>query len=278
MSSKNAAGTLRITAGYYQQFDADYRLDVPAEGYGGWKKAEMEIALDHTAIVVMHAVDCGTLEQYPGWYRCVEYIPRSNEIARTIFPKLLSAVREAGLPVFHVVGGGNYYKEHPNYKKAVALAGPEPPPPEQVEADAALKRLREFRAAQIFVGAHNKADVDRGWKNCDFMPQAKPLGDEAIAATSHQMFALCKARGVNHLIYAGFAINWCLLLSPGGMADMQKRGVMCSAFRQAVTAVENKETARKELCKEIALWRVALAFGFVFDVDDFIAAIEKECK
>ncbi|MBI1929948.1 hypothetical protein HYR99_37565 [Candidatus Poribacteria bacterium] len=49
---------------------------------------------------------------------------------------------------------------------------------------------------------------------------------------------------------------------------------MCSAFRQAVTAVENKETARAELCKEIGLWRVALAFGFVFDVDTFIGALQ----
>ena len=54
---------------------------------------------------------------------------------------------------------------------------------------------------------------------------------------------------------------------------MQKRGVMCSALRQAVTAVENKETARQELCKEIVLWRVALAFGFVFDVDSVVRAL-----
>lgn len=47
----------------------------------------------------------------------------------------------------------------------------------------------------------------------------------------------------------------------------------CPAIRQAVTAVENKETARGELCKEIGLWRVALAFGFVFDLDDFVSAI-----
>ena len=54
---------------------------------------------------------------------------------------------------------------------------------------------------------------------------------------------------------------------------MSQRGVMCSALRQAVTAVENRETARNELCKEIGLWRVALAFGFVFDVEDFVGAI-----
>ena len=51
---------------------------------------------------------------------------------------------------------------------------------------------------------------------------------------------------------------------------------MCSAFRQAVTAVKNKKTARSELCKEIALWRVALAFGFVFDVDMFVSALTAE--
>jgi hypothetical protein len=95
-----------------------------------------------------------------------------------------------------------------------------------------------------------------------------------VAENAEQLFALCKEKHINHLIYAGFAINWCLLLSPGGMADMSKRGLMCSALRQAVTAVENRETAREEWCKEIALWRVALAFGFVFDVGDLCAAVD----
>jgi hypothetical protein len=83
---------------------------------------------------------------------------------------------------------------------------------------------------------------------------------------------------VNHLVYAGFAINWCLLMSPGGMLEMSRRGIMCSALRQAVTAVENKETARHELAKEIGLWRVALAFGFIFNVDDFVSAIARPAE
>jgi hypothetical protein len=51
---------------------------------------------------------------------------------------------------------------------------------------------------------------------------------------------------------------------------MRRTGMICSALRQAVTAVENRESARTEAHKEEALWRVALAFGFVFDVDDFV--------
>ena len=264
---------MKLPAHYYQQFDANYDLDVPGEGYGGWKTTELELDPAHTAVVVMHAWDCGTREEFPGWYRAVEYVGRANEICRTVFPPLLQTVRAANFNLFHVVGGGDYYNEYSGYQRAVALAGPQPSPPESIQSDAALDRLNQFRSANVFVGQHNADDVTRGFKRLDFPPEAKPLGDEGIAENEHQLFALCKEAGVNHLIYAGFAINWCLLMSPGGMLDMSRRGVMCSAFRQATTAVENKETARQELCKETALWRVALAFGFVFDVDKFIAAL-----
>jgi len=264
---------LKIRAHYYQQFDADLSLDVPAEGYGGWKNAWIEIAPEHTALVVMHAWDCGTPEQFPGWYRCVEYIPRAHEICRKVFPPLLEAVRASNMKIFHVVGGGTYYNSYPGYKRAVELAGPLPHPPDQIRPDSVLEKLQQFRREHVFVGKHNEEDVERGFERLDFAPEAKPVDNEGIAENEHQLFALCKDADVNHLIYIGFAINWCLLASPAGMVDMSRRGFMCSTIRQAVTAVENKETARRELCKELALWRVALAYGFVFDAADFIDAL-----
>jgi len=266
--------TIKLPAHYYQQFDADLGREVPGEGYGGWKKAEIQISGERTAVVAMHAWDTGTPEEYPGWHRAVEYIPRANRIAKEVFPKLLAAVRESPLPLFHVVGGGDYYEQYRGYQKALELAGPKPERPAQVEADPVLEKLREFREKNVFVGEHNREDVERGFAHVGFMPQARPEGEEGVAENAEQLFALCRSEGINHLIYAGFAINWCLLLSPGGMADMSKRGVMCSVLRQAVTAVENRETARQELCKEIGLWRVALAFGFVFDADDFVQALQ----
>lgn len=266
--------TYKLNAHYYQQFDADFARAVPAEGYGGWQQEKVEIAREHTALVVMHAWDTGSREQYPGWHRAVEYMPRAQEIAETVFPALLTAVRASPLPVLHVVGGGAYYDAYSGYRRAVELAGTPAPAREQIVADPALEQLRQLRREKVFVGKHNEADVKRGFAQLDFMPQARPLADEGVAENAEQLFALCKERAINHLIYAGFAINWCLLLSPGGMADMAKHGLMCSALRQAVTAVENRETARDELCKEIALWRVALAFGFVFDVDDLLGALE----
>ena len=264
---------IKLPASYYQQFDADLRRDVPGEGYGGWKKAEIEISRKHTAVVVMHAWDMGTREEYPGWHRAVEYAPRADKICRTVFPKLLGAVRESGFNLFHVVGGGDYYSHLPGYKKTAGSAGVPTGIPVQVASDPVMDRLNQFRAANVFVGKHNEEDVAKGFKKLDFAPNARPKGDEPIAENAHQLFALCKQHGINHLIYAGFAINWCLLMSSGGMLDMSRHGIMCSAIRQAVTAVENKESARTESHKEEALWRTSLEFGFVFDVDDFISAV-----
>ncbi|MBM3494003.1 MAG: cysteine hydrolase [Armatimonadetes bacterium] len=264
---------MKLTAHYYRQFDADHTRNVPAESYGGWQTAEVDLSRAHTALVVMHAWDTGTPETYPGWWRAVEYMPRAQAILRDVFPPLLAAAREMGFRVFHVVGGGDYYRSLPGHAFTRSVAGPAPPALDHVEADDSLRRLREFRSANVFVGKHNEADVARGFGALDFPDEARPLDDEPIAENGHELFALCRHFGVNHLIYAGFAINWCLLLSPGGMHEMSGRGVMCSALRQAVTAVENKETARDELCKQIALWRVALAFGFVFDVDEFVGAL-----
>lgn len=264
---------LTIPTWYYKHHDADFDLDVPEEGFGGWNKADLEFSREHTAVVSMHAWDMGTFEEFPGWWRVVPWVIRAQKIVRDVYPPLLKAVRESDLALFHIVGGGDYCGRLPGYKHAVELAGPAPSPVEKVESDPIRDKLYAFRQEYAYTGLHNAKDIERGFARVDFPDEARPQGNEGIAENGQQLFALCKERGINHLIYCGFAINWCLLLSPGGMAEMQKYGLMCSALRQATTAVENKETAPLEICKEVALWRVALAFGFVFDVDDFIAAL-----
>jgi len=155
-----------LPAHYYQQFDADFSREIPGEGYGGWKTANLELSFEHTALAVMHAWDFGTREQYPGWHRAVEYTPRAERICRDVFRQLLSAVRESGFKLFHVVGGGDYYRDLPGYKKAVQLAGPKPPAPEGIEPDGVCKVLQKFRSENVFVGATTPrtcSAVSRTW-------------------------------------------------------------------------------------------------------------------
>lgn len=267
--------TIEVATHYYEHFDADFALEVPAEGFGGWQKRQLPLDPDTTAVIVMHAWDTGSRALYPGWHRVVEYIPRANEIGAAVFPQLLGAIRQAGVRLIHVVSpGDDYYRHFPGYRATLQLAGEEPEAVEKVKPDPVLQQLQAFRHRHVHPGAHNEADIRKGFSHLSFLKSCEPQGEESIAATSHQLFALCKQAGITHLIYTGFAINWCLLLSPGGMADMSKHGIMCSAIRQAVTAVENKMTARQQSNKEEALWRVGLAFGFVYDADDFVAALK----
>lgn len=264
---------MKLPARLYQQFDADAALPVPAEGYSGWRTLDVELAPAHTALVVMHAWDCGAPDEFPGWRRAVEYLPRAKRILADIFPPLLTAVRASPLPVFHVVGGRDYYSHLPGHARARQLAD-ETPTPTRVAPDATHTALRRLREQHATPGAHNLADVAAGFARLDFAPTARPVGDEGIAENGAQLAALCRAHGVNHLIYVGFALNWCLLMSPGGMVDMARHGCLCSTITEATTAVENRETAREEREKQQALWRVAVEFGFVFGLADFLAALK----
>lgn len=269
----------KIPTWYYRQFDADYSLDVPAEGYGGWIKENLPMNPEKTAVVIMHAWDCGTYGQFPGWFRAVEYIPRSKNIASDIFPDLLAEIRRQGMNLFHVASDSDYAYGYPGYEKTMNLCSklnaenpvtmlPFPLP------DKTTLKLRKFKEENSFVGAHNQIDVNKGRDYKKFMIEAKPHGDEPVVINSEQLHAVSLDAGINHLIYIGFAINWCLQYSPGNMNDMADRGFLCSTIREAVTAVENKESARTESNKEYALWVTALKNGFVYDVDDFITFLK----
>lgn len=264
----------RLKANYYQQFDADYRLDVPAEAFGGWRSTEIDLSLEHTGLVSMHAWKFDSAEQYPGLYRSIDYIERARSLVTTVYPPVLEAARRAGLQVLHVVGcGDSYYQSLPGYLSTVELAGQTPAPPEGAICDPSVAKLKELQQKLAWPGERNVDDCNAGHSAVTFPGPAEPAAGEPIAENAHQLNEVCRARGISHLIYMGVAINWCLLMSPGGMVDMRRLGYVCSAVRQATTAVENRETARKELCKEIALWRVGLAFGFVFDADDLVAGL-----
>ena len=271
---------------YYQHHDADHTLDVPAEAFGGWKTGDVEIDLSRTALVVMHAWNPGTLETHAAWWRTVEYLPRAKKILEEVFPPLLESVRNSPMKVFHVWSG-----------REKSMPPPPAPPPlhsggvtsrENSSPESPLHRfngggdggggistLPQWRTDHVFVGKHNVAEVDRCLADLDIAPQAKPLPGEGVAIDGDQLFALCQEHGVDHLIYVGFAINWCLLMSPGGMVDMSRHGIVCSTIPEAVTAVENKETAREEREKQQALWRVSLEFGFVFPIEELLAVISR---
>lgn len=230
----------------YQQF-------TPAHD-SGWRRQVLTFSRRHTALVVMHAIEPPSEEQFPGWFRAVPYLNRSREVLQEAFPPLLAAVRQAGLPVFHV-------------------PGLEPSPVPSVPTDPTWRDLQAFRALNVFPGEPNLADVDAGWSARVIAANALPQPGEAIAESSADLHALASAHGINHLIYIGFALNWCLLMSPAGMVDMKRLGYLCSTVREGVATVEPGSLPHGDQEIQSALWRVAVEFGFIFSQADLVNAL-----
>jgi len=265
--------TIQLPSHYYQVFDLDFSREIPAEGIGGWQTKNLPFSLDHSAVVVMHAWDVGSREDFPGWHRVVEYFPRAEKILQGPLPELLQAARSASMKVYHVSAGEVPCRHLPGYERTLDFAGGPEPSGERIATDPVHRQLQAFREDEGYLGAHNRSDIEAGFKRLAIPEAALPLPEEDVVVDSRQLFALCQRDEINHLVYAGFALNWCLQQSGGGMVDMARQGLMCSTIREVVTAIENKETARGELAKENALWRVSTGYGFVYDLEAFVEGI-----
>lgn len=271
---------LQLPAHYYRQHDADLTADIPGRGYSGWTTRLLDVPIEKTALVCMHAWNPGLVDDIPagpdspyaGWFRMVEYIPRAMKISQEIFPPLFEAARGARMTLIHVGSQESYTERHEEYRRIREMAGPEPEMPPGAPDDPLKRQWQKERGNQM-TGEHNQADIEAGFKLVDFPPQAMPEQGEPVVINSHQLNAFCRDKGIWNLIYVGFALNWCLLASPGGMIDMRRMGYVCSTIRQATTAVENRESCTDQAAKEIALWRVSLMFGYVFDLDPVLGAL-----
>jgi hypothetical protein len=277
---------LRLKGAYYRHHPVDFSQGpLGALGMKGWgETVDVEAPLAETALVSMHAENIGLIPEIPysdkgplaGYMSWLEYEGRKVDIVRTVYPKILAAARAAGLAVVHVAMG-EYGRKYPGYARALKFSGPEP----RVDTPRAPGSGKPYppddRKSRLIFGEHynDNRDEEHFGRYFDFAEQAKPRGDEFVVETSHQLSSVLSSLGAWNLIYIGFAINWCLWFSGGGMADMSRLGYRCSCIREGVTAVENKESVRGEQHKEEAMWRTSLMFGYVFGADDFIAACSR---
>ena len=272
---------LEVPTMYYKHYGADPSLgDDAALAYGGWKKTNLPLNADTTAIVVMHAAYVGEAENAPEQFQYCEYVPRSYRLAKENFPTVLDAARAAGIKIYHVTFGKGYYEEMPGYTETQALgAAPKYAPERKAVSDDVLAELQTFKSENVTPGPNAWEGIaEARAKYLNFLPEAMPQGNEPICTTANELAEVAARDGINHLVYMGFAVDACLLTDEGGMLGMQQRGFMCSAIKDCVTAVENRESTPSKHHTDTALWRVSVNFGFVYegkDLADAFALIKK---
>lgn len=281
--SRKSRAVLRLDGAYYRHYPVDFsRGELGALGMKGWGETiAVEAPVRETALISMHAENIGLVPEIPwadrgplaGYMRWLEYEGRKIEIVRTVYPRILAAAREAGIPVVHVAMG-DYAKKYPGYRKALDLSGAEPAVTTPRAPGSDRVRPPDDVKPKLIFGEHynDNRDEEHFGRYFDFPEQARPREDEFVVETSYQLSCVLNDLGVWNLIYIGFAINWCLWFSGGGMVDMSRLGYRCSCIKEAVTAVENRESIRGEQHKEEAMWRTSLMFGYIFRGEDFISA------
>ncbi len=275
---------LKLKGEYYRHYPFDFsKGKIGAVGYKGWgESVNIEVPAEETALIAMHIWNIGFHPNLPfssegkagPVMEMLEWASRSIPIIKTEIPPILKAAREAKIPVIHVASDEHYAKKYPGYQRTLDITGNEPPGLPRAPRHDEIKPPDDVKDNLLF-GEKFKESLQYYTPNFDFPDLAKPLDSEYVAFTTHQLNEVLRKQGIWNLIYIGFAINWCLWFSPCGMVDMSRLGYRCSCIKEAVTAVENKESAVGELNKREALWRTSLMFGYVHSAGDFMRACGK---
>ncbi len=102
-------------------------------------------------------------------------------------------------------------------------------------------------------------------------PAIEVAADDFVVATGQQLHDLCRERGILHLVYAGFATNWCILVRDYGMRAMRRRGYNLILLRDATMDVEFPDTLGELMATELAIREAEQQIGFSASNEDFLA-------
>jgi nicotinamidase-related amidase len=194
--------------------------------------------------------------------RGVSHARRKREIIETVIAPTVDRCRDVGVQVFHCthrqflepypqwIASTTEAERHPPDEEASAPSDePRPgdgdmwPPKEWVatwreQHRHAVWRMRDWGQTQsheVYPGIGIPAPVH-------------PRGADLLAFDAAQFHRLLSERRIRVLFYMGFESTECLQFSACGMAQMQPRGYMCVAVRDATTTYEVAET-------HAGLWR-----------------------
>ncbi len=274
------ARTLTLPHHYYRGYPADFSAGpAAARGFLGWDAIPLELDLDKAALILMHLPDAGLRPESawrpdgprPDLLGTVEWVPRTMRLVTETLPPLAAAARRAGLQLVHVTMGDSYAKDYPQRQQCLAEVGEAPAPESTPLPDEGWEWERLQRAYQI---ASTPPDADPATPWSLFPPGLEPQGNDLVCYQSWELHRLLAARGINTLIYTGWALNWCLWFSPCGMNDMHRLNYRLFAVRGAAVAIENRDSAATEGHLDYAYWMTAAKFGMLFDRDELIGALD----
>jgi len=227
------------------------------------REFEMPLPVDETALVL---VDLWNVHFIESW------IERAARITKECVVPVLDAARQAGLTIVHAPSPpvAEQYPQLQRHKP------PEPSTPSAWPPAAFRSREGDYavyrgpRSQPPGIGVHWDKLADQ----LSVSPAIDVKPEEFVIATGQQLHELLEERHILHLIFAGFATNWCVLGRDYGIRSMARYGYNIVLLRDATTGVEFPDTYDNLFTTEISIREVEQQYGFSASNADFFAAVD----
>ena len=253
--------TLDLRVRYFQDSTP---ADVPCRETAFIRREfEMPLPVDETALVL---VDLWNVHFIESW------IERAAQVTTECVVPAIDAARQAGLTIVHAPSPP-VAEQYPQLKRHKP---PEPstpsawPPSDFRSREGDYAVYRGPRSQPPSIGIH----WDKLASQLAVSPAIDVQDDDFVIATGQQLHELLEERRILHLIFAGFATNWCVLGRDYGIRSMSRYGYNMVLLRDATTGVEFPDTYDNLFTTEIAIREVEQQYGFSASNADFFAAVE----
>ena len=231
----------------------------------GYVHRNVDLDSDQTALVL---VDCWDYHYIESW------LARAKEVMTSRLAPLAAVCRDAGVLVIHAPGRNvaeRYadWMEDPGDWNRNQTDGW---PPADFAARAAP--YEDLHWASEPAMSPELADwMDYSRNRMMIYRDVVPVAGDAVIATGDQLHALLRKRGILHLIYAGFATNWCVLNKDYGFRAMTWRGYNGVILRDGTTALETHESYTTEQMRDFAVLTMEMTMGYSSTVEELIGSL-----
>lgn len=230
------------------------------------RQIQMNLPVEKTALVL---VDVWNVHFIESW------LERASKITLDAVVPALEAARDAGLTIIHAPCPevARQFPQHlPNMPSSLTPTSPEPDWP-----PAAFRRRQGEYIA--YVGPRSQPPGihihwDKVKSQLSMSPAIKVKDEDVVVATGRQLHYVLAERKILHLIYAGFAANWCLMGRDYGIRSMARYGYNIIVLRDCTTGVEFPDTLDNCFVTEVTIREIEQQFGFSASNTDFIAACQ----
>jgi nicotinamidase-related amidase len=228
------------------------------------REIDMALPAEQTALVL---VDMWNIHFIESW------LERAVQVTRDAVVPALEAARDAGLTIVHAPSPP-VAAPYPQLQRHRQSESPEPAPPHDWPPTEFCRRAGDYAA---FRGPRDQppgiaVHWDQMKDQLGMTSAIEVRDDDFVIATGQQLHDLARERRILHLVYAGFATNWCILNRDYGMRAMSRRAYNLILLRDSTTGVEFPDTLEGLMATEMAIREVEVQLGFSASNADFLRA------